>query len=423
MSAEEQLTFGRVPARARSTEGQAVVGRPSGWGVVFFLAQRGLRESPLSLVLLVGAIAAAVGFQVPNTANLQGYRQVLLDDGLVHGLGDVRIRPEPGSPDRFEEVEPLLARVQAVPGVFEAQGLLVFPAALTAAGRLVTMQVVGIDMQGRRRPYRFLEGRELDPADETGILLGAGLATQLGVGVGDRVRLRVLFSAAPALLDDGDLSTYDLRVRGLVTGTFGASNQLFVDRQWLALESGYEGSASLIAVHAHDHEQAEALVGPLEGVVPGAAVRSWMEDSPYLRNSVKASDAIGGASQVMMILGVGIPVLGLLYINTMRRWRQIGLLGAMGFSRRDIFTLFFLQALLVGCAGALLGSAVGYALCEYFAANPVFNWEKFVVRPLVTFDAFARPVLLVMLTTLLAGVYPALQAARLAPARSLRGYE
>src|SRR5262249_43439335 len=76
--------------------------RAGSLGLLFFLAGRGLLRSPLSTMLLLAAVAAGVGFQVPNTANMLGYQRALLEEGVDHGNGDVRLRPRAG---RFEDAD------------------------------------------------------------------------------------------------------------------------------------------------------------------------------------------------------------------------------------------------------------------------------------------------------------------------------
>jgi putative ABC transport system permease protein len=125
----------------------------------------------------------------------------------------------------------------------------------------------------------------------------------------------------------------------------------------------------------------------------------------------------------MGVLAVGIPVLALLYISTLHRRRQIGLLTAMGFTRADLFVTFLLQALILGAAGVLVGGLAAFGLVRYLVAHPIFNWQGFVVRPVLTFGDMARTTGAILATAVVAGSYPAWRAARLDPSRILRGIE
>jgi ABC-type lipoprotein release transport system permease subunit len=387
--------------------------------IALFLARRSLRESLLSTGLMIVAIAIGIGFQVPSTANLQGYRAELLAQSLDSGFGDVRVRPERGL--YLRDADALTARLSRLPRVAEATPVVGAVAEATANGRSSGLTVFGVEPHAKYQPYRLTSGRPLGDSSEA-VLLGVSLADRLNVIVGDRVDLRVLLSRYPRLvLDDDGYGVYSLTVVGLVG--FGASDGAFVARSFLAGELGDEHLASTVLLHLLDHEGAAPLAVEVARAVPGARVRAWIDDSPYLRSSVRAVETLARASWVMGVLAVGIPVLSLLYISTLHRRRQIGLLTAMGFSRLDLFANFLTQALILGAAGASVGGLVAVALVRYLMAHPVFDWQAFVIRPVLSVRDLAQTMLVVLLTAVAAGTYPAWRASRLDPSRILRGIE
>ena len=101
----------------------------------------------------------------------------------------------------------------------------------------------------------------------------------------------------------------------------------------------------------------------------------------------------------------------------------MSLLSAIGFREREIFFIFFVKALIVGIVGVLLGAVVGWGILGYFNLHPIYNYEKFVIRPAMTFGNMLFPMLLVLATTALAGSLPAWQAARVNPSDTLRRIE
>ena len=117
-----------------------------------------------------------------------------------------------------------------------------------------------------------------------------------------------MLSTYPRLvLDDGGYGSYTMTIRGLVG--FNAADSAFVARSFLADELGDETAASAVLVHAHDHEAAPAIAAAAMRLVPGVQSRAWMDDSAYLRSSVRAVATLGGASWLLGILAVGIPVM------------------------------------------------------------------------------------------------------------------
>lgn len=384
--------------------------------IAIFLAARGLRESRLSTGLMIVAVAVGIGFQVPSTANLDGYRAELLSKYLDGGQGDVRIRPGRGSVIR--DADALASRIARVDGVAEATLVTAAPASIRAHGRAVSLAVVGVEPGAVYQPFNLTDGAALANGDK-GILLGRGVAQRLGVSVGDEVDVQVLLATYPRLvLDDGGIEIYTLPVRGLVG--FGTNDDAYVTRAFLSGEMGDEACASAILIHLRDHERAGAVAAGIAARERELRVLPWMEDSPYLRSSVQAAQTLGSASWSMGVLAVGVPVLALLYISTLHRRRQIALLTAMGFSRGDLFVTSLLQALILGTAGVVVGGGLAVALVRYLVAHPIFDWQGFVVRPVLTTGALARTAIAIVATAIVAGTYPAWRAARIDPSRILR---
>ena len=77
-----------------------------------------------------------------------------------------------------------------------------------------------------------------------------------------------------------------------------------------------------------------------------------------------------------------------------------------------------LYAEFLGTAWLVLG---GCGLVRWFMVHPLFKNDSFVIRPVLSVAAIARSVGTILGTTLVAGVYPAIRAARTDPAAALRG--
>jgi ABC-type lipoprotein release transport system permease subunit len=407
-----------------AAEPPAPVGRRrASLGLIGSLSLSALGEHPLSLSLLLLAVGAGVGFQVPNIANVAGYRAELLRQEVGAGLGHVRVRPRSGG--RFRDAEPILKRLRAIPGVTAAQPALMLPAALRSGPKFSLTQIVGVEPGAERRTYKVVEGQDLDPRDGSGVVLGTRLAKTLDVGVGDDIDLDVLLSAQPRLiLDDHGVGNYTMHVRGLAG--LNAFDQSFANRSFLAGELGEDGAASIIFVFASDSASlplARRIASDAERELPSVTAASWYDDSHYLRSVIGALDALANVTGLMTIVAVGVPVLALLYIDALNRRRQVSLLVAMGFRSADIFWVFLVKAIVIAVLGVALGLVFATGLLGYFSLHPLFSWERFVLTPVVTLKGFLSPALVVLGATVLAGSYPAWRAARVDPSSTLRRIE
>jgi putative ABC transport system permease protein len=405
----------------------------AGGALLVFLAARNLAANRSTLVLLTAAVAVGTGFQIPNAANLAGYTAALVEHGISSGSGDVRVRPRRGSV--FVDGDAVATRAGRVAGVGAVVPVLMLPGSLGSAEAVhakshhLSLPVAGIDPGRARAPYHLVRGAPLAPADDGGVLVGASAASELGVDVGDRVSLRVILAAGPGgrlVLDDQGVGRYELVVRGVVAGVFGAFDPVFVDRAFLAREAGTPGAASALFVYAPagadrvTHDAAGALAARVAAALPEATATPWGDDAPFLRASIHASNVIGDLSQSMVFLAVAVPVMALLTISALGRRRQTALLAAMGFGRGEIWAAALLEAVLVGLLGSIAGVAIGLGAVAYFERHPVFVWHAFVMRPALSPALLLRSAGLAIGATVLAAVYPTWRASTLDPARVLR---
>ncbi len=388
--------------------------------LLVFLAWRGLLQSRLITCLLCAAVAGGVAFQIPNDANLHGYDDEIIAQGVVVGSGDVRVRPREGA--RFTDGDALAARIARRDGVVAAVPAVMLPGAIGKGSTFKSALIVAVDGGAARVPFAITEGRAVATGDGTAVVVGSALAKRIGVVVGEEVQLRIVFGAGWESIDpENDVGRYTMKVVGLAAGSFLAPESIIVDRAFMTGALAEPHAASVILVHLGDHFAARSTAVALERDEPTASAVAWADDSPFLGSALDASAAIGVLSRAMIGLAVLIPVWALLYVHVLHRQRQIGVMGAIGLSRPEVFAIHLMQAALVGVVGVIVGCAVGYALVTWFAHHPIFQSTGFVILPVVSVRSFALPALLVLGTTLLAGVFPAWRASRLDPARILRG--
>jgi ABC-type lipoprotein release transport system permease subunit len=283
--------------------------------------------------------------------------------------------------------------------------------------------VIGLDTLRAPLPFRLAWGSALAAGDPGHVIVGDSLARRLGIaGTSDEmVDVRVLLGPGRTLTDD--VGRYRMAVAGVAQVSFVSPEGIVVDRTFLAGELGQPAAASLILLHRFDHASARTEARRIAAEFPEVEALAWMDDAPFLANALEGSAAVSAISQVMVIFAVLIPVWALLHLHVVHRQRDLGLMGALGFRRAEVFSVFLLQALVVAVIGIGAGSLGGLALIEYFRAHPVFHSGSFVIRPLVTVAAFVRPAATALLATLAAGAIPAAMAARRAPAPILRAIE
>ena len=119
-----------------------------------------------------------------------------------------------------------------------------------------------------------------------------------------------------------------------------------------------------------------------------------------------------GLGAVALLVG-GVGIANVMVISVLERRSEIGLRRALGATRRHLGIQFLTESLLLSLAGGIAGVALGAAVAGAYASSR--GWEVVVPPAVMLGGALAAVVV-----GAVAGLYPALRAARLAPVEALR---
>ncbi len=116
---------------------------------------------------------------------------------------------------------------------------------------------------------------------------------------------------------------------------------------------------------------------------------------------------------IITILGSSIALMNIMLVSVTDRTREIGVRKAMGAKRRTILTQFFIETVVIGQIGCLLGIILGIITGFVFAKIVNFDY-------VLPWMAMLSSVIISFIVAIIAGSYPASKAARLDPIESLR---
>jgi putative ABC transport system permease protein len=116
---------------------------------------------------------------------------------------------------------------------------------------------------------------------------------------------------------------------------------------------------------------------------------------------------------IITILGSSIALMNIMLVSVTERTQEIGIRKALGAKRATISTQFFIETIVIGqfgcILGIILGVLTGFAFAKIFEFDFALPWAAMIWATIITF-----------LVAVLAGSYPATKAARLDPIESLR---
>ncbi len=293
---------------------------------------------------------------------------------------------------------------------------------LVAGTQNWTTTVVGTTPQWLSvRARTVAEGRFLTDADALAanpvVVLGATTASQLFTGdpVGQSVAVNGQQLTVIGILDaQGTSSTTNLDDTAVVPlSTYGTRVSASANAQ--AVSTIYLQARSQDALSAAYQEANNALL--TSHATSAAAPDFTLSSQQSLVQTATSTDHIltvllGGIAGISLLVG-GIGVMNIMLVSVTERVREIGLRKALGATPALILRQFLLEASMLGLTGGVLGLGLGYlgaALLPRLISQPVTISLVVAVGALVVS----------LVIGLVAGVYPANRAARLAPIDALR---
>ena len=414
-----------------------------------YLASR-RRVTLISIIsgISVGGVALGVAALVVVLSVMNGFYAVVRDLLVSY---EPHVRIEAASARGVEDAEALRTQALRLAHVVSATPYVEGKALLTATDARELHQVVvvrGVDPAALDSVVaRAVTGGAFDLArraegegSEAGIVMGAGLATGLALfpETAGNEGSEVALLSAPAL------------EQTLLQYPFGLPpQQAFTLRGVYALEPTYDdghvfvaldeaqrlfhlpGRVSGVDLRLDDLDAAADVKARLEASLDPARfrVRTWYDLQASLYRVMRLEKWAASAILVLIIVVAAFNIVGALTMIVIEKRRDLGALMAMGAARRDVRRIFLLEGLLVGALGAGIGLVLGLGLAllqQQTGLVPLAESDSFIIA---AYPVAIRPldVTLVALVAVglcgLAAVYPAAQAAAVAPAEAVRGDE
>lgn len=302
---------------------------------------------------------------------------------------------------------------------------LVFYGLASFGDTTVTFSGEGIDPV-RERPIStritILDGKDLGGLDDKSVILGEGLAKNLGVNPGDQI---VLLGTAA----NGGASAIEVYVAGI----FYTINKEF-DNYALRIPiplarklMRVDGSTSWVGL-LEDTEETADIVQKLRAILPVDAFQltPWTDLADFYNKTVvlfsKQVEVIKFIIGIIIVLTIS----NTQTMNVLERTTEIGTSLAIGVRSSEVLIQFLLEGLLIGIAGGFSGVVLGASLAELISAigipmpPPPGMARGFTGGIVITIPLVIDALVLSTITTLLASLMPAWKASRLNIVDALR---
>ena len=387
-----------------------------------------LREGRAQSIMITVGVAVGVAVIVFVTALMQGLQSNIIQRTLgtqAHirllspddvnqivrpAVGTLQLLQEDKRPQRLRSInnwQQITATLDQLPLLTAVSPVVSGPAFAQRGDALESVALVGINIERYQKiiPLKqyLISGQLRVGADD--VLIGSQLAEDLGVQVGNKLRLDTGQQNSAVVNIAG---IFELGVREL------DARYVYLDLKQAQSLLGLPGGVTVIDLTVADIFQAENVAAQV-GRLTSLQAESWIKTNAQLMNAISAQSLSTSMIIVFVAISVAFGIASVLSVSVVQRTREIGILRATGATRQQILRIFLFQGAMFGLLGSVLGSVASYALVWVFNA---FGPGLFYIP--VSINLIMLALLLAILTGVLAAAIPARRAAALDPVEAIR---
>ena len=288
------------------------------------------------------------------------------------------------------------------------------------------------EMKTTRLFESLIAGEYLKESDLIPIVIGDKLAEKLNADISDK-----LIISAPSADGKVVYGAYILK------GIYDTDNnmfdgmQVFIKKRDLAELIGVdENTSSEIAVSLYNSDMTNTFITSLKDKFlteiedKSIIIRSWKEIDPMLSMMVDLMSKLGWIFVVVILIALIFGIINTMLMVVLERVREIGMLMAIGMNKFRVFAMIMWETVFLSVTGGIVGMLFSLGFISYFktyglnlsAVAKGMNSLGFssIIYPEAPFSFYIEVSLMIIITAILASIYPALKALKLHPAEAVR---
>ncbi len=336
--------------------------------------------SVMTWISLIG-ITLAVFSLVATLSVRSGFRTEIVDTILGSNshitLYKTLTQDQYGNIDRgFEDYNEVASNLLSLPGVKRSAPLIRSQIMATYDTRNIGLEVFGISYENLLGLERIANPEEYsgDIHDfENGIAIGSGIARELGVQVGDKIKLispngvRTAFGTSPRVKQFKIVyiftaGRYDIdRTRSYLP--FSIAQEYF----------NREGLADEIEVLLDDPSNLAQAISHIENIVgPDIQLWTWRDASSSFLKALEIEDNVMFVLMSILVMIASMNIISGLIMLVKNKGRDIGILRTIGLSKGSIMRVFLICGASTGILGTFFGLILGCLFTLYI--DPIFSF-------------------------------------------------
>ncbi len=386
--------------------------------IEFFIAKKQMLERKKQSILSIVGVFIGITVLIVSLGVSNG-----LDKNMINSILSLTSHINVYSPENIPNYEELVKNIEEVKGVkgavptIETQGIIKYEG--HGEPYVAGVKVVGYDLDKAIKVMKlndYIIDGKIDVEDKKSILIGKELAASMGAMVGDKVKL--------ITSEETDL---EMTVGGIFQSGFYEYdlNMVLIPLQTAQYITYSDETVGRLSVRLDNPYDAQELIYDVARKLPtDLYIGTWGEQNRALLSALTLEKTI--MLVVFSLIAIVAGFLIWITLNTLVRekTKDIGIMRAMGFSKKNIMLIFLIQGIILGIIGIILGIIVSLILLYYiknYAVDLVSNIYYLKDIPIeISLKEIAIIVGANFIVILISSIFPAYRAAKLENVEALR---
>ncbi|MCF8228985.1 MAG: ABC transporter permease [Bacteroidales bacterium] len=405
--------------------------------MIFSIAWRNVWRNKLrSLVIMLAVIFGLVG-GIFSVALMNGMMEQMITSSIQTQLSNIQVH----NPDYLTnnevkydigDVSSVISSIKQNKEVSAISSHIKAQAMASTAATGTGVMIIGIDPGKEKKVTtiheHLIEGSYFGDSLSRSkpILVGKDLAHKLSAGIGNKVVITIQ--------NLENVITYGaFRIVGIFethNSNFDKTNLFVLKKDLAELINFNPESATEIMIRLDENKQTEEVAQKLSKELQGLKVQTWMQIRPEFELFNSMTQQMLYLFLLLILFGLAFGIVNAMLMAVMERVKEIGMLMAVGMNKRRIFSMIMLETIFLSITGGIIGILGGFGLVEYFGESGIDLSVVAEGLQAVGYASTAYPSVdnsyyfivsaMVILTAVIASIYPARKALKLKPAEAVR---
>ena len=372
--------------------------------------KRGNKKTSFFIIAVLGLIFMNLVFLPALISGMMGLFVGFVQD---YQYGNIVIEPLEDN-SYINNADNVLKKVRSINGVTGVAKRLEAGASLKHKQKVVGVTIKGLVPRDEEDvslyPYIVSEGEFLGELSRDEIMIGAMLVKgYFGAEIYDNLGEVKVGSLINVTYGNGIEKTY--KVRGIHEGTWeGTDLGALVHYKELESILGEEaqGKASNIIIRIENEGEEAVIKEKIIDVGVKEKVFTWQEKAEtIIKQALQSMGMFDIMSKIVSLIVGAALIFIIIYINTLNRKKEIGILKAIGITPNSIRISYVFLSLFYVSLGIILGLIMFFSIVFYLQVNPIVFYETMKISPVIDIGLLIQSVLIMMTMSVIAGFIPA----------------